>query len=366
MPENNEPWSSVLDLVDEWLLKCAAPAINIRQEASQLLMLGDVGYYWSPQLEKAALFCRLSPTQQDIALAKSAAARAVGEDHVQDCLTFDDVASGQWVKVAQSPALRRAGEVLNFFPGKYPGGLPNAPSPLAATLTGGLVGAGLGYGAGYLAENVLPAGWTNKRLRNSLATLGGAVGSIPGAAWAYSANQRGKSVLDGSDFAGSNSDARHIELPAQLKAALDGFELGERYKTAVKIASETAYDTFGTPPQDPDTGNPLAVNINQLGQTLWECEAPSQTMGSTMGAMYAAQQMPDPNAQPGFVTPHQTGLLGTMLGAAGGGMQGYATGWLVGKGLGLLTGLPDAQQNTLRQSGLALGIISSLVPKLFH
>ena len=59
-----------------------------------------------------------------------------------------------WVKVAYSPTLHRAGELLNFFPGQYPGGVPNSPSPLAAMLTSGLLGAGLGW-AGFDQEQVV-------------------------------------------------------------------------------------------------------------------------------------------------------------------------------------------------------------------
>ena len=76
--------------------------------------------------------------------------------------------------------------------------------------------------------------------------------------------------------------------------------------------------------------------------------------------------MPDPNARPGIVTPNQTGLFGMAMGAAGGGVKGYATGWAVGKGLGILSGLPAGTQKTFSRTGAAIGVMNTLVPRLFQ
>jgi len=99
---------------------------------------------------------------------------------------------------------------------------------------------------------------------------------------------------------------------------------------------------------------------------LWNAGADPRTSATTMGALYAAQQMSDPHAQEGEVTPHQMGLLGTMMGAAGGGIAGYLAGTVVGKTLGVLTGMPTATQQTLSQGGALLGVINAVVPRLFH
>lgn len=358
-------WIRTFDKLDDWPVKCAAPSRDIKHQTQNLLAVGDIGFHWHPELEKAAIFTRCSPTEQDIYLAKAAAVRAVGVDHVRDeLLSLDEVSQQPWVKVAFSPTLRRTGELLNFFPGKYPGGVPNAPSPLAATLTGGLVGAGLGYGAGWLAEKTLPESWHRKRLRRAMSMLGGVAGATPGAAWAVSAGQRGRSLLDGSDLAGSAQTPQHLNS-TDLPPTKIGCDLGTQYLAAAAGIAKYAYETFGVP-AEPQDASAIEVNINQLGQTLWEMGATPQQAATTMGALYAAQQLPDTNAQPGFVTPHQTGLLGTMMGAAGGGAKGYATGWMAGKALGLLTGMPQAQQNTLKNTGLMLGIVNSLVPRLFQ
>ena len=107
------------------------------------------------------------------------------------------------------------------------------------------------------------------------------------------------------------------------------------------------------------------VNINKLGQTLWEVGASPETAAATMSSVYAAQQLPG-GVGPGYVTPQQTGLLGTMMGAAGGGLQGYAVGWGVGKALGVLTGMPVGTRKVLNRGGATLGIINSLMPRMFN
>jgi hypothetical protein len=368
-------WSRVPDLVDEWSEKTAAPARDIKQAVSLVFTKSDVGYYWHPDMEKVGMFCRLSPTKQEVELCKMALDRAVGSDHVRrELLDFEDVADGGWVKVAYSPFVRRTGELLNFFPGKYPGGIPNAPSPLAATLTSGLVGAGLGYGVGWLGEKFLPEKWKRGRLRRTLAMLGGGLGAAPGLAWMYSNANRGRSITDGSDLAPGPGDRPKVidqdDLPDlitddMLKGAADAY-VGRMYTNAVRGFVKEAFATMTNAGHHLPVNPALDVNINKLGQTLWEVGASPQTAATTMGAIYAAQQMPDPYSRPGYVTPNQTGLLGTMMGAAGGGAKGYAAGWAVGKALNVLTGAPAGFQNTLKRSGAALGVVNAVVPRLFH
>ncbi len=363
-------WSRVPELVDEWSEKSAAPAWDIKKTTSLIFTQGDIGFYWNPIQEKAAMFCRRFPTKQDVALCKMALDRAVGTDSVVgDPLPLSEVTTGGWVKVAYSPLLRRTGEALNFLPGKYPNGYPNAPSPLAATLTSGLVGAGLGYGAGAIGEKLLPESWQKGKLKRTLALLGGAAGAAPGAAWMYSANARGRDMQDGSDV----TDYRMLdsmELPDTLSAealqkGAEDIILSSRYTNAVSNFVKQAYgDTFaGEHHRRPPTA--IDVNINKLGQTLWEVGASPQATATTMGALYAAQQLPDRRSRPNWVTAHQTGLLGSMMGAAGGGLKGYAAGYMVGKAMNVLTGAPVGLQNTLKHSGAALGIINTVVPRLF-
>ena len=367
-------WSRVPDLIDRWVEKCAAPSWDIKRAIADVYTLGDVGVYWHPELQSASLYFRgkLDKFAQDMALMTQAVCKAVGKDHVGLPLTFEGVSGGRFVKVAYSPTLRRIGELLNFFPGQYPGGYPNAPSPLAATLTGGVVGAGLGYGVGALGEHLLPARYKRGHLRNTLAALGGGVGALPGAMGMLAHHQTGQSMLSPGPLASPPDQEPRMDpqdlLASPYKEAADmDVLLGDRYQTAVEGFVKQAFSTFGMPDEDanqPPTA--LDVNINRLGQTLWDVGASPQTTASTMGAIYAAQQMPDPRSQFGSVTPHQTGLLGSMMGAAGGGAAGYATGFMVGKALGLLTGMPEGDQNVLKNTGAVIGIVNALVPKLFQ
>ena len=347
-------WSQVPALIDAWVEKCAAPAWDIRRALADVYTHGDVGIYLNPeQLPTVGLYYRgdREKIAQDLSLVSEAVGRVVGLRNVFS-ICEEAATRGELVKVAYSPTLRRASELLNFLPGKYPGGFPNAPSPLAATLTSGLVGAGLGYGAGALGETMLPAKWKRGKLRKTLALAGAGALSLPGLAWMYSAHARGKGLWDGSGVA----DAARPEPAAD--------PLGEQYKAAVDHFIKEAWgeESFDTMPggggQGPD---PWAIDISRLGQTLWETGADPQTTATTMGTIYAAQQMPDPHGRPGFATPRQTGLLGTML---GGGAKGYATGWLAGKTLSLLTGMPESTQNMLRNVGGVLGIVNAVVPKL--
>jgi hypothetical protein len=271
---------------------------------------------------------------------------------VHQHLDFADFRREPWIKVAAAPALpvmRRVGIPLNFFPGEYMNGVPNHPSPLAATLTGGAVGAGLGYGSGWLAEKLLPNNWRRNRLRRGLALLGGAVGASPGLAYMYAAGREGKSPLDNTIL---NAASASLQMNPIEKDSIDGFV-------------KRAFSAFGEPQPTPSR-DLTTVDVNQLGQVLWRAGATPQMTSTTLSTMYAAQQLPDPNARPGYVTPNQVGLLGTMMGAAGGGLAGYVTGYGVGKALGVLTGLPSSAQNTMANTGLALGVVNSVVPRLFR
>jgi len=344
-------WSQLPDRIDSLVEKCASPAWDIRPKIGNIYTRNHVGYYWNPYLEKAAIHCRPVIDVSEASRCKTALDSAVGSDHVQnDILSDDDILNGEWIKVAFSSVLnlpvRRPGELLNFFSNsKVPW---NKPSPVAAMLTSGLLGAGLGYGLGWVGEKILPeklqqAGITRK----SLATLGGLLAATPGAAWMGTNYITGQPVNSSELLKDKPLTKNRIDI-RKIKAA------------AVESFTKKAFGPLAS-----GAGGIEPVNLNRLGQTLWDIGATPQTAAATMSSAYAAQQLPG-GVGPGYVTPHQTGLLGTMMGAAGGGVKGYAVGWGVGKGLGLLTGMPSTTQNVLKNSGAALGIINTLVPKLFH
>jgi hypothetical protein len=99
--------------------------------------------------------------------------------------------------------------------------------------------------------------------------------------------------------------------------------------------------------------------VDSLGNVLWEVGAKPGTSAMTMGAIHAAKQMPGGRGDPGWVTPGQMAGLATNMGA------GYLSGALVGSALGMLTGLPQSTQDTLKNTGMYLGIVKSVVPRLF-
>lgn len=349
-----------------WALKAAAAGVYTE---------GDVGYHADPATGRVALYGR-GATAEDLALCKAAACRAVGPDLVADApLPFAEAASGRWVKVAHSPLLRRAGELLNFFPGRYPGGVPNAPSPLAATLTGGLVGAGLGYGLGAVGEAALPQSFQRGRLRRTLAVLGGLGGAAPGGLWAASALARGVSPLDGGDLAppaGSPPalDPAHLDPEKLVTAALADAPGDELYAAALaalpapspadaRALEKLASGWFDADPRPAPPRSPLAVNVDALGRTLWESGADPRLVGSTVGALRAAASLPGGTGDPSRVTPAQVGELAAAMGA------GYAAGAAAGAALGVLTGLPRAAQNALARSGAFAAAVREVVPALF-
>jgi len=357
-------WSTVPEKIDTLVEKCAAPAWDIRPAIACVYTKNDVGYYWNPEQEKAAVYFRPAFDIEEGGWCKAALDRAVGSDHVRtEPLSLEEVTSGAWIKVAASAALRRVGEALNFFPGfskdpsnpaasghtTGPTWMGVQPSPLAGMLTSGLLGSGLGYGLGWLGEKVMPEEWEEGRLRKTLAILGGLAGAAPGAGYML-ANHMSGQPLNSAIW----QDEPKLEGDTKGKLLVDS-KYSQASDDFVKKAFGGATGAGGVPP----------VNINKLGQTLWEVGASPETAAATMSSVYAAQQLPG-GVGPGYVTPQQTGLLGTMMGAAGGGLQGYAVGWGVGKALGVLTGMPVGTRKVLNRGGATLGIINSLMPRMFN
>ena len=348
--------------IDVLVEKSAAAAVDLRKAVSSLYTKSDISVYWNPAIEKAGLYLRPTFDQQEFDWGKHLLVEKMGNDHVHaEPLTTYDL-QDWWVKVAYSPTIRRLGELLQFFPSKDIPGFGGRP--IASTIASGLLGAGLGYGAGYLGEQLLPS-WaqTEGTLRKRLALLGGmggaAVGAVPGLINLH----EGRNFNDPTLWSGSPDDNWEGELAtSRYKKAVDAF-----------ITKKSDLGTFGTPTaMSPYAWNLTSViappvNINNLGNLLQQNNASPQTTAMTMGAVYGASQMPDHNSNmPGQVTPHQTGLFGMAMGAAGGGLQGYLTGRAVGAGLGILTGMPAGTQNRLGDAGAVMGVINSFVPKLFN
>ncbi len=372
-------WHEIPETIDTWALEVAAPAWDLRQAAARVPTGTPVGYYVDPGAGRVALHGAGGPTPADLALCK-AAASTLGLPVT--ILTAADLArpDSTWIKVAYSHAVRRLGELLNFFPGQYPGGLPNAPSPLAAMLTSGLVGAGLGWGGGKLLQGVLPGGY-GRRLPRTGALLGALPGVALGGLWGAAARQHGHGFTDPwplntpagappePDTASWHAqeglqEPRHTfatyldDLPARQKTGavlglLDALPQPARLREIMdkmeKLGEEEFSDTI---PGD------VAVNTNALGQVLWRTGASPALAGATMGALYAAQQMPDPQSRPGFATANQLGQLA--MATAG----DYARGAAAGALLNLVIGTP-LSASRYGAGAAVLGLIGAVVPRLY-
>lgn len=352
-------WEDVPDTVDRWHGACVLPSEELWAATRALPTLGDVGVYWSPDREQAAVFSR-EHSEQDEALVKAAIADAIGRVR-EEPLTLAELTQDPWVKVAYSPALRGIGEALNFFPGQYPGGLPNRPSPIAAMLTTGLLGAGLGWGAGKILGGVLPRGWGG-RLGRTGAVLGGAAGVAPGMLWA-AANLASRRPLNDPGLLDTAPDA--LPLPAAgpwtqgtnaLPSAATGSTTSQDLETVLRglqpMAMHKRGSTFGGGPEVTD------VHIDHLGRTLWNLGASPQLASTALGTVYAASQLPDPRQRPGLATGNQLGQLA--MRAAG----DYAKGYLGGAVLNTVIGTP-LPASSYGGALAALGVISSVVGNMW-
>lgn len=351
-------WAEIPEAVVAWSQALAPLAGRIKRAAAAIPTVGDVGYYVHPGTLQVGLVSHRDDLA-DLAACKAAvdaADPAVGIvplflSHQGGTTSPLDDPAAAWVKVAHSPALRRLGALLNFFPGQYPGGLPNHPGPTAAVLTSGLLGAGLGYGAGRLASRLLPRGYGD-HLGPAGAVLGGLVGATPGAAWGY-ANHASGHGLDDPWPLDQTAPLPPTPVPPQdpVKAAQDALAAVPVPARVRRFLGKQASTLAGG-------GGALEVNIDALGRTLWQSGASPQLAGATMGAMFAAQQLPDPRSRPGVVTGNQLGQLA--MGAAG----DYTKGLLVGHALNAVIGTPF-RPGAVGLGVAALGVIGSVVPRLF-
>jgi len=352
-------WADFPGTIDHLVEKCAAPAQELRAAVNSIYTKSDIGIYWNPAYKQAGLYVRPELNQEEFDWCLEAITEKMGADHVRtEPLTPDDL-QDWWVKVAYSPTLRRAAELLQFLPSKDIPGFGGRP--IASSIASGLLGAGIGYGGGALLDKLTPAALRDKkgRLKYWGAGIGGALGAGAGATPGLINWHQGRNFNDNTLWSGFPEDGWENDL------------VGNRYKEAVanyiekhafQVHPTGISSTIGGPSFEQE---PL-IRTDELGNVLWGTRADPQTTAMTMGAVYGANQMPDPRSRPGLVTPHQTGLLGMAMGAAGGGLKGYAAGYVAGKGLGILTGMPEGTQQKLRQTGMALGIIKTLVPKFYH
>jgi hypothetical protein len=364
---------SVPDTIDLLVDLSAKQAEITRAVVSELPVVGSVTVFWNPVLEKVGLFTGLPDESDNFTLYKQAledtglvvASHPLLQGHLQDW----------WVKIAESPTIRAVGEALQFLPSKYVPGFGGRP--LASTVASGLLGAGLGYGGGWLAEQLMPDSVKEKGVfSRNMAIAGGLGGAAVGAVPGFVNLATGKPFNQRSMFAGAEPSTVLTDTSTNAGPWADynlgkTAELSDTYLSAVADFAksrvvhadpELVKEAFGSLAES----NTELIRTDELGRVLWGSQANPTTTVMTTGVMHGASQMYDPRALPGTVTPHQTGLLGLAMGAAGGGIKGYLVGYGAGKTLAMLTGLPPDMQEKITNTGLALGVLESVVPKFFQ
>lgn len=251
---------------------------------------------------------------------------------------YEDDIKEAWEKQAYSPTLKKLMEWGNLIEGTYPGGIPNHPGPLTSMLTMGLAGAGLGYGAGVLGEKILPDKWKRGKLRRTLALLGGAAGAMPGLGYMAHNYMNEQPVL-------GNKLLQPVKISEEVRAAVqDGWE---------KVAYMSGTGVFFSPP----------IDVNEFNQIVWKDPRvsrplPAATQAAATGLITGAANLPG-KSNNRWVTPMDVARMSAGMGV------GHLSGALVGKGLGLLMGMPDGTQEKLKQTGMWAGLLGQLIPKAF-
>lgn len=364
MRQSKEAADIVSANVDSLVAELQKDAAAIQSAVRPLLTTSPVGIYLHPDKYKFAVdenYFNVDATQQKCVIG----AIQGSVKQAQDTL---DLSDPLWVKVAYSKTLRRAGELLNFFPGEYIKHVRNSPGPLQSMLSSGVLGAGLGYGAGHLIEKYGPRDWQHDKLKRNLTLAGGAIGAIPGAALSGANLVMGKDLLDPSLLSAdpvpniypdtnllpeSDAELVNMQVPGNLgdHVKKSYAEYVDQWREAEKAVYKEAEVGSGFSLQQ-------GVNVNALGQVLWETGADPRDVAITLGSLNAAGRLPG-GRDPGWVTPAQVGHLALRMGG------GYLSGALVGAALGHLTGAPQSVQNTLKRTGAYMGVVNTVVPRLF-
>jgi hypothetical protein len=254
-----------------------------------------------------------------------------------------------WEKEANWP--RRAAELAQLLPAQtpLPMGIPSNPSPLLGTLVGGLAGAGIGYGLGALGESVMPRTWERGKLRRTLALVGGGLGASPGAMLAYSNFASGKPVNDMTGITNKSYDVGEAMKVRQTQ--LDSEPLTFKYspipKQGALLSGSGVFGGF-----DQDEFNNVVWSDPRISKRL-----PPEVLAAASGLVTGAANLPGKTTR--LVTPADIGRMAVGMGA------GYLSGMLVGKGLGVLMGMPDKTQEKFKETGMWAGAINALVPVAF-
>jgi len=247
----------------------------------------------------------------------------------------------------------REGPTANLFGG---------PNTLSAAIGTGLLGAGVGYGAGWLGE--LLAGDENLkkgRLRNSLALLGGAAGTMP-ALWAgYNGWFKQSSCINIPNPLKEGYKDLVKSLPSNIyiktleKKSDDGWLPGVGFRSNInRMLDPSSYSTtgaFGEGYWEP------TIPKDNFNQAIWnDPMTPTSIRAGAAGLVSGASAIRGGDT---WVSPADIARVAVGMGS------GYVSGKIVGKALGALAGLQPKAQERLQDAGIWAGLLTNVIPKAF-
>ncbi len=354
-------WRRVPELMLELYEKSAGVAAEVRTARETLppLMPGYGNVYWNADTKELWVVSGDSD-ERDVCdawkrkLGKIPGVESVRVEAEYSPLGKEEHHPGPWVKVAGKPPLQTAGEALNFFPNAVNKLVPGLQSPLGATLTGGLIGAGLGYAGGTALETLMPESWEHKRLRRTLALLGGLGGASPGLLWGAVNHANDKSPLDGWPL----NDPATPPGPPPLERIYEPIFSGKG------TTGKPFTRKFGSFESETGLGGP-GINVNEFNQIVWTDPRVAGRLSpvmqaATSGLLTGAATLAGQDGQAKLITPWDVGRMAAGMGS------GFLSGALVGKALGVLTGMPEPVQDRLKQTGMWAGVIANMVPLAFR
>lgn len=226
-----------------------------------------------------------------------------------------------------NPYFETLGALAQLWKSKHLGKFPQHPSSLGAALVLGGLGAAGGHLVGRAVDRFLPNDYV--RADRAGMVLGGLLGATPGLASAYLNNYEGKPIWTSSFF-----DTRTAGFPGGSKQAAYGSTWGD------------------------------SISVQDFQNAMWSDprfvnNAPLELRAAASGIIQQAANLPGRNRNSSFVTPFDIARVAIGAGA------GAASGWLVGKTLGAVFGTGQRTQELLKNTGMALGALKTVVPLVF-
>lgn len=267
--------------------------------------------------------------------------------------------------------VKLAGMIGDAFTGA--GKLLGGPNPLTNTIVGGLAVGGLGYLGGATIENKFPDRYVERgRLRKTLGAAGVAAGvSLP--LWhAYSRYRANLAAGEPASFTKVMTapiPTTPVQPPAIKAGGLIDFPewvpsleyfKAANFDTGINV-KPIPVDAFNRAVwNDVHTGganqNPFGTR-SPWGEQQDSLHTPPELAATTTGLLSGIASM---HGGAGLLRP-STVIRGFVSAGAG-----LAAATLAGKTLGVLGGLTPHAQQQLQRTGIWAGVLSSVIPPLFH